>query len=217
VCVCSPLFGTSIIPETCRRPADQEKDLDAYAKRVQNFQRVENIEALVPGPGYNFREYINRRLVLWSDVLKCSPLTKLATRFPVRWNGTIYSLLGVDKAAAQRHLENLADTVLIVREGGFNKLSADDIREYSMRCGSLLFADMARNAREKQASPTSEAMRRRMAGALEHHTRLLLDFDWTRLAPEHAWRREEGVRIFEVRSIDSWAFRPDEYQRSRRW
>ncbi len=206
--------------EAARREVAEETsvqaDLKAFVDKMTKFEGTpENMEALVPGPDYNFQAFISRRLVLWSDILRCSPFSKLATRLPLRWSGTLYSLLGLDKACAQRHLENLADTVLIMREGGFGKLSAEDIREYSMRCGSMVFAGVAREALAKNVPPISEATRRKVVGALEHHTKLLLsDFDWTTLAPEHAWRREETARMFEIRSPESWSFQKGAWKMS---
>lgn len=93
----------------------------------------------------------------------------------------------------QRHYEILADTILILREGGFKKLSAEDIADYCLRSGSLNFLEYIREAVEMDANPVTESMRKFMVPILEEHARALLDCDWQRIPYGLRWKVEESV------------------------
>lgn len=147
-----------------------------------------------------------RRELLYSDVLKSSALSRLAKRLPLALTGPAYHGLGLAKASKQRHLEILADTILIMREGGFDELTAQDIYEYCINCGSRNLLSQAERALEADSSPVNEEMKKQMVPVLEAHARKMLDVDWRRLAPEHAWRLEQVSRLFDTKAPESWVW-----------
>jgi hypothetical protein len=109
------------------------------------------------------------------------------------------------RGLAIRHVEILADTVLILREGGFNKLSTEDVVDYCIRSGSLSFLKFARNVKRGE-SPTTAAMRRTMVPILEQHAKKMVDCDWPRLRPSF-WAWQEFLNRFANDTApDSWAY-----------
>lgn len=151
---------------------------------------------------FNPKSFENRRHNIFSNVLRTSFLSGFAPYIPrsmstLAWDKIYW------KGLARRHAEILADTVLILREGGFNKLSTEDVVDYCIRSGSLTFLSFARDAKRGE-NPTTAAMRRTMVPVLERHAKKLVDCDWTRLHPRY-WALQESInRSSNGMAPDSW-------------
>lgn len=137
------------------------------------------------GPLTQFHRYL-----LWAYTADVSMKLKLLPYIPLRWS----AWLAGPGTLIPRHSEILADTVLILREGGFGKLGAEDICEYAMNCGSTRFWAEAKIALKNGVHPANEAMRKQMVPILEQHAKRMLDVDWTRLDPGYWWLQERHVR-----------------------
>ncbi|KAJ9646827.1 hypothetical protein H2204_000519 [Knufia peltigerae] len=121
-------------------------------------------------------------------------LAQYAKAFSFSWPWTYVAYQYVfSHGQGQRYYEILADTVLILREGGFKKLSAEDVADYCLRSGSPNFLEYVREAVEMDANPVTESMRKFMVPILEEHARALLECDWQRIPLHLRWKVEEHV------------------------
>ncbi|EXJ89935.1 hypothetical protein A1O3_03002 [Capronia epimyces CBS 606.96] len=187
----------AFIPEVCHRPSDRMKTAERWCKRRDYFHSKANKDIFLAADKNagvdkekSLKATLNRYL-LWGYVADATFWIKLTPYIPRSWNAYL-ALNGL--AFIPRHHEILADTVLIMREGGFGRLSAEDISEYCMKCASARFYLEARVALQNGVHPANEAMRKRMAPILEQHAKQMLDIDWTRLAPRFWWMQELTVR-----------------------
>ncbi|EXJ94586.1 hypothetical protein A1O1_02982 [Capronia coronata CBS 617.96] len=202
----------AFIPETCHRPKDQIKIVSRWCKRSEHFisKFDDKIDHAVadksdkdPAP---WAQTLFYRYLLWGYTANATFSIKLLPYIPIKWSAWLASR---GQTFIPRHNEILADTVMIMREGGFRKLSAEDIVEYCMKCGSTQFLAQARLALSNGVHPANEAMRKHMVPILEAHARRMLDVDWTRLDPGFWWLQERHVRSGgDPSAPDAWAIEP---------
>ncbi|EHY58501.1 hypothetical protein ABEF92_007780 [Exophiala dermatitidis] len=194
----------AFIPEVCHRPKDRIKLAERWCKRVEYFgsrfddkdngtkQTAPETDEKTSIPTKSELPVPLHRRLLWGYAADATFLVKPARFVPL---GLSAFLTRHGRALIPRHHEILADTVLIMREGGFGKLTAEDIADYCMKCASPHFYDHAKLALKDGVHPATESMRKHMAPILEKHARRMLDVDWTRLNPSHWWVQECHVRL----------------------
>ncbi|KIW11313.1 hypothetical protein PV08_10613 [Exophiala spinifera] len=135
-------------------------------------------------------------------------LTKYIKAYSFSTYWTAAAFLAVSARGMQlRNYEILTDTILILREGGFKRLSAEDIADYCLRSGSPNFLEYIREAVEMDANPVTESMRKFMVPVLEEHARALLDCDWQRIPYNLRWKIEEHVAEEGHKSPESMLYR----------
>lgn len=196
-----------MLPSTCRRPADQKSDLRALCKRFDYFIKTKKDRFEVAADNYEARwnapqnSQVFRRLLNWSYVLTGNPIYRWSREVP--WKTFITNMTWGSRRMSTRYNQILCDTILIMREGGFANLSAEDIYEYCLFCASPNFLRIAKQALANGVNPANEAMRKTMVPILDRNAKELLDVDWTRLAPRNAWPLEMVNRVMNVASPDS--------------
>lgn len=178
-----PFLPTAILPGTCRRQQDRLAVSKKYASRL-TFARNQLKSFPNPGPQTAASNPSDPRLlrrsaaqeVLWGYTVHTSPFSFLIPYLPKTW------IPALDKSRLfrpyndARHFRIVLDTILIMREGGFGKLSADEIVDYCVFVGHEPFFKFAE-------VPPSEMMRKEMAAGLDAYATRLLDHDFTRLDP----------------------------------
>ncbi|KIW89289.1 uncharacterized protein Z519_10142 [Cladophialophora bantiana CBS 173.52] len=178
------------VPSTCERPSDRSRQLKALCNRYEFFahsrnDKLENVtdnsHLTITEQGKELHTLSRRRVLRWHYVVVDEPLCKLIPWIPYAWTESAARFF--DRRCRDHYRSVLADTVLIMREGGFNTLSADDIYEYCVRCASPTFINYAKQALQNGANPASEAMRKAMVPVLEARAKRMLAIDWTRLHP----------------------------------
>ncbi|OAL34883.1 hypothetical protein AYO20_05844 [Fonsecaea nubica] len=179
------------IPSTCERPEDRIRQLKALCKRYDFFVRNRNdkLDDVTDDSKMSVTEQLKeldtisrRRLLRWHYVVVDDPLCKLIPWVPFAWTESAARFFG--RRFGDHYRSVTADTVLIMREGGFNTLSADDIYDYCVRCASPTFISYAKQALQEGLNPANEAMRKAMVPVLEARAKRMLAIDWTRLRPE---------------------------------
>jgi hypothetical protein len=212
-----PLIGTSVLPKICRREKEQEKDLKSFVKRHEYFRNQlisettrlndnhqelgEKHDESNDSPATDFiSSKVQHDLYLWwLFVVQGSRLSFLIPYIPrslthLMWT-TIYA-----KAQAFRHADILTDIILIVREGGFSKLSPQDIREFCIRVGDTNFSSYAQQCLREGVSPATEQMKSKLAPILDEYAGRMLRQDWTRIRLQDNWQVESFTRFH-----DPWA------------
>ncbi|KAK5193762.1 hypothetical protein LTR99_006009 [Exophiala xenobiotica] len=204
-----------------RRLKSTLKSFEAF--NAQYFRNIEAVDRDSGGGGWD--DVLDRRGIHWSDVLgSCKPnlghiwmldlykiiayvFVRAAKWIPDSWVRTIYRYIVLEGGHGMRQLEILADTILILREGGFSKLSAEDIADYCLRSGSIGFLILAKEAVAQKSNPVTEAMRRIMVPRLEQHARRMVKCDWQRLPIPARFKQEEMVRSTDPKAMESWVYR----------
>ncbi len=210
-----------------RRTSTQLRRLKSRLKSFETFhaQYFRNIEIVdEDSGGRGWRGVLDRRSIHWSDVLRsCKPTlrhylmldlwrvtaylsARAAKWIPDSWTGSVYNDIMFSGGHGERQFEILADTILILREGGFSKLSAEDIADYCLRSGSFIFFGFVREAVTQKNNPVTEAMRRVVVPRLEQHARRMVECDWQRLPLHLRFMQEQLVRSSDPKAAESWVY-----------
>ncbi|KAI1608733.1 hypothetical protein EDD37DRAFT_389136 [Exophiala viscosa] len=198
-------FISPLIPGPCRREQDQLRDMKRLFKGWESLERrLNEQDELYAKSRTAAFQVTRRRHMLYTAVLRTSIFSGFAKYIPpsLTWFGM--RLYG--KGLISRHEQILADTVLIMREGGFSKLSTEDVVDYCIRSGSIAFYEWARKAVERGESYKHAFMERHMVPILEQHAKKMLDCDWPRLSTGSLWKQEIVVRFYDRTAPDSWFF-----------
>ena len=178
-----PFLPTAILPGTCRRQQDRLAVTKKYTKRLR-FAR-DQMRLFPPAPpqvaasnpsDLRLLRHSAAQEVLWGYAVRSSPYSFLIPYFPKRWIPALDRSRLFRPYNDARHFRIVLDTILIMREGGFGKLSADEIVDYCLFVGHGPFIKFAE-------LPPTEAMRTQMAASLDAYATRLLDHDFTRLDP----------------------------------
>ncbi|KIW28098.1 uncharacterized protein PV07_07783 [Cladophialophora immunda] len=205
----APLIAPRL-PSTCERPEDRSRQLKALCNRFDFFvrNRNDNLDIVTDDSQLNTTERAEefytiwrRRLLRWHYVVVNDPLCKLIPWVPYAWTESAARFFG--RRCEDHYRSITADTVLIMREGGFNTLSADDIYDYCVRCASPTFISYAKQALQNGVNPANEAMRKAMVPVLEARAKRMLAIDWTRLRPKSLGLIEPLSRLRDREDPDS--------------
>lgn len=185
-----------LVPPICRRPVDRTKRLHALCKRcayglklrVDLYER-DVIERHMPQRQNKY--YTQRFLELWHYI----SYDGLAHRI-VPWIPPAKLWVAREAASFAYYQEIVADTVLIVREGGFKKLSSEDLLDYCAKSVPPGFFHYLSRCFRTGANPASEAIKREMVPQLDIYAAELLNIDWTRYRPTSAGFLELYLRPF---------------------
>lgn len=204
-----------MIPSTCQRREDQLKTLRALIKRFEEYNQSwdEYAETTASNSGADKlalnkagREIANRRQLMWLYVIETSLLARLSRYTPfglLQW-AEFQILLNFPRS--QRLQEYLTDTILILREGGFSKLTADDIYEYCVRYASPLFISLAKEQLIDGLDPINESMRKKLVPILDEQAKKMVDCDWRRLNPSLSYIAADYSRLYDPYNPDSVMF-----------
>lgn len=201
-----PFLPRSILPAPCRLPADRETVIKNYAKRqdyiAKELEAMGNPDisadsgAQRPAEQQYQTKAFQTRELHWGYLTGSLPFSSL---FPYTKSKSGLSLLSrrffIDQTL-RHHYRILLDTILIMREGGFGELSAQEIADYCMSVGHKPFRAFA-------GGPPTEVMRRRMVPQLQAYAARLLDQDFTRIPPS-----ELGKLDMLLRQLDSSEIAP---------
>ena len=97
------------------------------------------------------------------------------------------------------------ETVLIRREGGFAKLTSQDIYEYALNYGSFtLLMIMKREIAKGNYDFINEELKESLVPVLEAEADVMLDDDFTRLHPKQHWARayRDSARWARTRDVE---------------
>ena len=199
-----------LIPQICQRPIDKTRRLRALCGRYDYFRQKlhvnlahlsinstltqEQTQARSRGSGAS-------QWMSWQYVAQDRLVCKIIPWFPLLAPKWISDQFHSFSLVYYRCL--LADTLLIMRQGDFSNLSADDIYEYCVQHGSPTFIEFARPYLEAGTNPADEVMKRAMIPVLEKRARKLLSIDWTRVHPISTVMLEPASRLFDMTSGDA--------------
>ncbi|KIY03038.1 uncharacterized protein Z520_01504 [Fonsecaea multimorphosa CBS 102226] len=198
------------LPTSEKPEEDRNRQLKALCNRYDWFARNRNDKLDNVTDNSNLSHtaqaeevftLLQRRLLRWHYVVVDDALCKLIPWVPFAW--TVYAARFFDRWCADYYRIITADTVLIMRQGGFNTLSADDIYDYCVKCASPTFISYAKQALQDGVNPANEAMRKAMIPVLDARAKRMLSIDWTRLKPHALGRIEPFSRVKDLKQPDS--------------
>ena len=206
------LLGDSVVPYTCRIPQQQKAAKDAAIKRFDIYLSemralTKSTAPLKPAHALDFtpRDFIKehpwRRDLLFAHLVHQTSFTRLPFFIfaPTYWHVILQRRL-------QRYFTQIfCETVLIRREGGFAKLSPQDIYEYALNYGSFtLLMIMKREIQRGNYDFVNEDLKQSLVPVLEAEAEVMLDDDFTRLHPKQHWARayRDSVRWARTKDVE---------------
>ncbi len=205
-------LGYRMIPKICWRPIDKTRELKALCKRYDYFRLKSNTnmehmsvnsaltEEQKRVQSNNSAQHAHLR---WQYVAQDAFICKIIPRLPYSTPEWISTQLDYFCMDFYRCL--VADTFLIMREGGFKRLSADDIYEYCVQTASPTFLRLAKQHLDAGTNPVNEMMKRTMVPVLEERARRILSVDFTRVSPSNVHLLEPWSRIPDYDIDSPWA------------
>lgn len=182
----TPLFilaiGSAAVPYTCRIPKQEQGD---FLRPVKTWPKYANqvgklvAEEAKGGPNRQWK----------SEFLEAYRLHANPLPYPVPVLGQLWHTL-YSRARLRKHCEEvLCDTILIQREGGFQKLTPRELFEWTFKYGlPTLTAHMDSLHRKGAAiNPDSPELKEILLASVEAEVQNILDVDWKRVKPENHW------------------------------
>ncbi|KIX09240.1 uncharacterized protein Z518_00319 [Rhinocladiella mackenziei CBS 650.93] len=172
-------IGSAVVPYTCRIPKQEEKDLFRPV-RIQDRYRtlLDNLKS----QGAAAQKWQFEFLEAWW--LRLNPFSK---PFPVL--GYLWHRF-ISGPRLRKHCEQvLCDTILIVREGGFDKLSPREVFLWSLKQGLPILTHYVERLRLQgdTVDPDSPKLKRILLPSVEAEAERILRVDWRQVRPEDHW------------------------------
>jgi hypothetical protein len=175
-------IGSAAVPYTCRIPKQEQGDFLRPVKIQQRY--TQQVETLLPGASKDDGSMQWRQEFLEAYRLHVNPFSQPTPVLGKLWH-TLFS-----SRRLRKHCEEvLCDTILIRREGGFEKLSPREVFQWSLKYGLTALRDYT-DARRREGvpiDPDSVELKKLLVPAAEAEAAFMLDVDWARLEPEKHW------------------------------
>ena len=181
-----PILGSRVVPFTCRIPQQVQSDRRWIQKRISH-DAAGKLQSQIDAFNKNDPSFERWR---WASALAfLHGVSNLVSPLPVI--GRLFYRLWVEPRLVRRGWEILSDTVLICREGGFEKLGTIEICEYANKffCPPFMWANSRRLEHTGQIL-WDDGIAKKLIPVLENHATFMLAVDWT-CYPENQ-RFEQG-------------------------
>ncbi|KAJ9615035.1 hypothetical protein H2200_001109 [Cladophialophora chaetospira] len=175
-------IGSAAVPYTCRIPKQEQGDFLRPVKIQPKYvAQVDKLQADMAKDGNDIQW---KQEFLEAYRLHVNPLP-----YPIPILGQIWHTL-YSRPGLRKHCEEvLCDTILIQREGGFQKLSPRDVFEWSLKYGLKTLRDHIADLQQegKTIDPDSPKLKSILVPAAEAEAEYMLNVDWKRVKPENHW------------------------------
>ncbi|KAJ9611232.1 hypothetical protein H2200_004415 [Cladophialophora chaetospira] len=191
-----------LIPSIICPPHERHRRLVALQRRFQWWRdsRSNEMEILAANSGVTHSERSEAVSLLWRShfmhwhyVISDTPY--LSRYVPLSWWKGLPGR-SLPPFLRNKYSRSIADTVLIMREGGFSKLSAEDIYDYCVYSASPTFLLHAKKCLDADISPSNAAMKKALVPVLDAAAKKMLAFDWTRCHAARIWAIEPIHRVY---------------------
>jgi hypothetical protein len=178
-------IGSAAVPYTCRIPKQEQGDFLRPVKIQPKYTaQVEMLLAEASKSGANSASKQWKQEFVEAYRLHVNPFSYPA---PVlgQWWHRVYS-----GPRLRKHCEEvLCDTILIRREGGFDRLTPREVFQWSLKYGLRTLTEYMDDLRREGLSidPDSPEMKKRLLPVVEAEAEYILAVDWRRLKPENHW------------------------------
>jgi len=179
--------GSAAVPYTCRIPKQEQKDF-LRPVRVDEIYKAEQEKLNAPReptsqPQASDLEW--KQAFLEAHRLHVNPFAR-----PLPGLGKAWHSLYVRSRLQQHCEEVLCDTILIRREGGFEKLSPREVFQWSFKYGLRLLKEHLDDLQREGApvDPDSPQLKKMLLPVIEAEADWMLDVDWQRIKPADHWR-----------------------------
>ncbi|OCT49393.1 hypothetical protein CLCR_04912 [Cladophialophora carrionii] len=182
-------IGSAAVPYTCRIPKQEQGDflrpVKIQPKYAAQVERILGRAAETPQSGAQTPTSMQwRQEFVQAYRLHVNPFSYPA---PVlgRWWHAVYV-----RPRLQRHCEEvLCDTILIRREGGFDKLSPREVFDWSLKYGLRTLTEYMDDLQREGVpiDPDSPELKKLLLPVVEAEAEYILAVDWERLDPQNHW------------------------------
>merc|ERR1712000_3442 len=177
-------IGSAAVPYPCRIPAQEQQD---FLRPVKIQPRVDEAAKRIPESNSNS----NTEQVEWKQEFIDAHrlhLNPLLTPIPVI--GPLWHRLYSGPRLRRHCDEVLCDTILIRREGGFDKLSPREVFQWSLKYGLRTLTEYMDDLKRqgKPLDPDSPELKKILLPLVEAEADYILNVDWRRVKPEDQWR-----------------------------
>lgn len=164
-------LGSSVVPYTCRIPKQVQHDRRWFVKRLQE-NAEDRLERLQNAEGENFMNPQHGTALAFLHGV--SPIAE-----PPPIIGKLFYHFWVRPRLIRRGREILADTILIRREGGFDKLEPIEVWEYANKffCPHVIWACKRELEISGEISWNPDTAST-IGSILERHATIMLAHDW---------------------------------------
>lgn len=206
------VLGDRVVPYTCRIPAQQKAAKDNAVKRFKIF--LEEMKKLTARSRttmpINFLDFTPRDRLEhpWRRDLLFAYLVGQTNfyRLPLPLSSGFYWYFILQQRLFKYWDHIFCETVLIRREGGFAKLTPQDIYEYALHYGSFtLLVIMQREIAKGNYDFVNEDLKKVLVPVLEAEADVMLNDDFTRLDPNMHWMRayRDSIRWCRTRDVET--------------
>jgi hypothetical protein len=204
------VLGRKMVPRVCYLPAQQKEEMDDIVSRWRTWRRYMDRltkptrlsaprHALDYTPANDQVEHPYKRDLLFGYLVAQTNIRDMP--FPI-FRGFYWHFI-MQNRLREYWNRIFCDTILIMRDGGFERLSPLDIYEYACNYGLFsLFAIMDREISKKNYDFINENLKRELLPVLKAEARIMLNEDFTKLNPHLHW-----VRAY--RDSARWVGTPD--------
>jgi hypothetical protein len=204
------VLGRKMVPRVCYLPAQQKEEMDDIVSRWRTWRRymddltrptrlAEPRHVLDYTPAGGEIEHPYKRDLLFGYLAGQTNLRDMP--FPI-FRGFYWHFI-MQGRLREYWNQIFCDTILIMRDGGFESMSPLDIYEYARNYGLLsLFAIMDREIANKNYDFINEDLKKELLPILKAEAQIMLNEDFTKLNPHLHW-----VRAY--RDPSRWVGTPD--------
>ncbi|OQV03584.1 hypothetical protein CLAIMM_08607 [Cladophialophora immunda] len=176
-------IGSAAVPYTCRIPKQEQNDFLRPARiRPKYTAQVDQLRGEGARTG---ADHVRWKLeFIEAYRLNVNPFLRPVPVLGSLWH-TFYS-----GPRLRRHCEEvLCDTILIRREGGFDRLPPREVFQWSLKHGSRSLTEYIDNQRRRGllVDPESPELKEMLLPVVEAEADYILGVDWRRLSPENHW------------------------------
>ncbi|KIW64913.1 hypothetical protein PV04_07217 [Phialophora macrospora] len=178
-------IGSAAVPYTCRIPKQEQGDFLRPVKIQPKFAaQVERLLAEASKRGANPASMQWKQEFIQAYRLHVNPSPYPASVLGHWWH-RVYS-----GPRLRKHCEEvLCDTILIRREGGFDKLSPREVFQWSLKYGLRTLTEYMDDLQREGVpiDPDSPQLKELLLPIVEAEADYILSVDWRRLKPENHW------------------------------
>ncbi|KAK5230141.1 hypothetical protein LTR72_001676 [Exophiala xenobiotica] len=181
-------IGSAAVPYPCRIPAQEQQD---FQRPVKIQPRVDEAAKRISESNSNSDSNTTEQEVEWKrEFIDAHRLHLSPFLTPIPVIGPLWHRLYSGPRLRRHCDEVLCDTILIRREGGFDKLPPREVFQWSLKYGLRTLTEYMDDLKRqgKPLDPDSAELKKVLLPVVEAEADYILNVDWRRLKPEDQWR-----------------------------
>ncbi|KAK7888095.1 hypothetical protein LTR67_008972 [Exophiala xenobiotica] len=184
-------IGSAAVPYPCRIPAQEQQDFQRPVKIQPRVDEAAKRIISESNPDSNANPSTTEQEVEWKrEFIDAHRLHLSPFLTPIPVIGPLWHRLYSGPRLRRHCHEVLCDTIMIRREGGFDKLPPREVFQWSLKYGLRTLTEYMDNLKRqgKPLDPDSAELKKVLLPVVEAEADYILNVDWRRVKPEEQWR-----------------------------